>query len=151
MQTVEHTAEGVAYPVVADPSYNYFGGANAAEIQWCLPPPRWSLCLSAQTHAEHALAATTARFDEQGHNDDADAFRHCYWFARMTIDFGASHAKGFGDRHEDYTGNPSGEKEMDLNNNAHGRTAGGQVDPYVDASSLCYEWSQDDTLQTSLE
>ncbi|KAI9856180.1 MAG: hypothetical protein M1813_009197 [Trichoglossum hirsutum] len=68
------------------------------------------------------------------HNSEDDAFHHCYWNARMTLDGGAGLATHFGQMHEcganrtDENGNfltqPDVELHMDLHNNAVGRGVG---------------------------
>ena len=126
---------------------------NDAEKEWCsvCHPLRWRLCWQAHRHASSALKSTKKLFGGNGHNNAADAYRHCYWSARMTLDLGTEHAKGYGDRHEDlpYDKQPLAERDMDLTNNRHGRKVGQRVRTYQEASDLCYAWSQDGTLQTS--
>ena len=61
------------------------------------------------------------------HNNEADAFKHCYWQAEMTLFFGKDIAKFMGDKHEDKPDNPDSEKVMDLHNNEVGREIGKQV------------------------
>lgn len=56
------------------------------------------------------------------HNGKADAFRHCYWSCRMAQEIGASQAQIVGDIHEDCVPNSLEEREMDLFNNAVGRS-----------------------------
>lgn len=57
------------------------------------------------------------------HNGNGDAFRHATWNALMVLRIGATRAKEWGDAHEDgAAGNPALEKQMDLFNNAVGRT-----------------------------
>ena len=126
---------------------------NAADKEWCIVchPLRWWLCWKAYRHATCARKSTKKLFGENGHNNAADAYRHCYWSARMTLDMGAEHAKGFGDRHEDvpYHKQPATEQDMDLTNNRHGRKIGQMVSTYEEASARCYAWSKNGTLQTS--
>lgn len=159
VQTVEHA--GVAYPVIADPTISYYGvSLNVAEASWCALTG-WGVCgIAYGVHGRIARDATGRLFGDAGSTDDAgDAFRHCYWSARMTIGFGITRtigaliAKGFGDRREWFTENADA-KRMDLANNAHGRRVGKEVTGrgnaiYRKAESKCYLWSQDGTLQTS--
>ena len=74
--------------------------------------------------ADYAYSYTQDHFTEGLHNGEADAFRHTFWNALMTKEFGADFAKKVGDAHEDYAGNPFSEKQMDLYNNARGREIG---------------------------
>lgn len=99
----------------------YPGGGNSAERSWCSPPSRWNLCRKAAGHAEEATKQAQRWFGRYLYNKKGDAFRHCYWSGRMTVAFGGNTAKGFGDRHEDYPGNPALEKEMDNRNNSLGQ------------------------------
>jgi hypothetical protein len=123
-QYVDHGGPGVAYPVVADPTYLGYS-MNDAEFSWCRWPSRWSLCISANSLAGQALAAAQKVEKQYGwsiHNGGADAYRHCYWSGLMAQKMGVETAKGFGDRHEESTGQPQKERDMDLYNNAKGRS-----------------------------
>ncbi|MGW5573734.1 DUF6973 domain-containing protein [Nocardia thailandica] len=53
-----------------------------------------------------------------------DAFRHTYWNARMTQEFGADWTQTFTTGHEKLGGNPAAREAMDLYNNELGRTIG---------------------------
>ncbi|WP_430397674.1 DUF6973 domain-containing protein [Ferrovibrio sp.] len=55
------------------------------------------------------------------HNNADDAVRHALWSFEMTKYLGADTAKKYGDAHERIPNNPTGEKAMDLFNNAVGR------------------------------
>lgn len=55
------------------------------------------------------------------YNNEADAFKHCFFQAEMTLWFGPVIAEWIGNHHEDKPNNPQGEKEMDLHNNQVGR------------------------------
>lgn len=136
----------------SDPLYSGFGHLNDAEASWCGDRSRQPLCFRAYLiHAIHARSSTNSLFGDKAHNNAADAYRHCYWSARMTLDFGAAQAEGFGDRHEDvpHHRQPAAERNMDLTNNHHGRKAGQLVSTDEEASALCQDWSQDGTLQRS--
>ncbi|WP_024873870.1 WXG100 family type VII secretion target [Saccharomonospora piscinae] len=50
-----------------------------------------------------------------------DAFRHAYWNARMTQEFGQEWAEGFATSHERRPGNDMQSEAMDLHNNELGR------------------------------
>lgn len=54
----------------------------------------------------------------------ADAFRHTYWNARMTQEFGSEWTESFTSGHEKVGGNPAAREAMDLYNNNLGRTIG---------------------------
>ncbi|MER6395364.1 cell wall-binding repeat-containing protein [Kitasatospora sp. NPDC001603] len=105
-------------------SSGYYGGMNGSEFTFCvLQPSHYNICDKASDHATVAENAAKRDFADSLHNGKGDAFRHCYWNARMAIDMGVNTAKGFGDRHEDGDG-PENEKRMDLYNNAEGRWFG---------------------------
>ncbi len=57
-------------------------------------------------------------------NGEGDAYRHALWNAMMVRELGVERAKQFGDAHEDFEGNDSAEKTMDLYNNEIGRRLG---------------------------
>ncbi|WP_433963224.1 DUF6973 domain-containing protein [Vibrio parahaemolyticus] len=42
-----------------------------------------SLCYSNKKAKDVAFFETESRFGINGHNDKSDAFRHCYWSARL--------------------------------------------------------------------
>ncbi len=123
--SVGHRGRPTQYPVLVDPSYWYLDGINSAELGHCWWPSRWAICTRVQGHADAALADAQRYYPTSLHNGRGDAFRHCYWSGRMTVNDGATEAKGFGDRHEEWSGNPWIEKEMDLRNNSIGRYVGG--------------------------
>jgi hypothetical protein len=56
------------------------------------------------------------------HNDNGDAFRHCWWSYLMARKVGSDWAKRWGDAHElGASSQPAIEQEMDLWNNQVGR------------------------------
>jgi hypothetical protein len=57
-------------------------------------------------------------------NGNADAFRHCFWNALLTVNIERQWAIDWTNAHEDYVGNPPLEKSMDLNNNLNGQQIG---------------------------
>ena len=72
------------------------------------------------------------------HNGKGDAFRHCYWNARMTIDLGSKIAEVIATNHEDAAPGPAKERKMDLANNATGRKVGANSNgSYVTARNVC--------------
>ncbi|KAI5817907.1 secreted protein [Pyronema omphalodes] len=110
---------------------------NNAELAYCIKPVNISKCIAARNHANEAtLQAQLAYTPDQLHNGRGDAFRHCYWNARMTIDMGGAQAKIFGDLHEMAPGQPQNERNMDLANNAMGIIVGQQT------GSRGYEWAK---------
>jgi hypothetical protein len=56
-----------------------------------------------------------------GNDGHRDAFRHAYWNALMTKEFGADWTKQFATAHEGLPGNPATREAMDLYNNEVGR------------------------------
>jgi len=130
------------------------GGPSITEIGWCLIPWHWSACSAAQGHADAASAAAQSLFPSSLHNGKGDAFRHCYWNARMTIDFGADKAKTIADNHEDGSDGPEAEKNMDRSNNASGRKIGGSASgsnkekKYASAKTACQNAANNGQLVT---
>jgi hypothetical protein len=99
------------------------------------------LVMTIDANADKALLEARKRFpDKRLHNDEGDAFRHCYWSALLARDIGFSKAKKFLDAHESPCDNPVGEKMMDLTNNEVGLRIGvslqGQTDEVL--SRACY-------------
>ena len=132
---------GESQPVRPDEfkTYGYYpGGLNGAGARFCAQPGNWGKCASATSAADNALARSQAKFDRDSPNQGkGDAYCHCYWSARMTIDMSAGEAQGFGDRHE--AESSGSDKEMDLANSATGRSVGQSYRTYDSASNRC-EW-----------
>jgi hypothetical protein len=64
----------------------------------------------------------TDRQDEWiGNDGHRDAFRHCFWNARLTKEFGFEWTKQFATAHEALPGNTASREAMDLYNNEVGR------------------------------
>ncbi|EAU85083.2 secreted protein [Coprinopsis cinerea okayama7 len=115
----------VASPVEIDRRQDSGYFPPISEMLYCLNPFNTAACFAANGHAEVASAAAAANFPSSSlHNGQGDAFRHCYWNARMAIYLGTARAKEIGDNHENSGNNPANEKAMDLANNATGRTIG---------------------------
>lgn len=74
-----------------------------------------------------------------GHNDECDAFRHCYWSCLLTVETSGRCAQTVGECHEACGENPQGEKDMDLYNNARGRECGTQCDDKCNEHGCCYD------------
>ena len=72
---------------------------------------------------DEAFTVTDARFASPDRNDDHnDAFRHAYWNARLTQEFGEDWTKRFTMAHESIPGNTAAREAMDLYNNEVGRS-----------------------------
>lgn len=88
----------------------------------------------ALNYAYNAETRAKSRYISQSlYQGNGDAFRHSLWNALMAKDLGASYAKQWGDAHE--YGQSGIDPEMDLYNNAKGRTivtsvSGGMDSPY---------------------
>lgn len=88
--------------------------------------------LKVNTAKNIATTKTQTKFGENGLGNRSDAFRHGMWNAEMTILIGEEKAELFATAHEDKdtTGTESDgylkteHKNMDLHNNAVGRTIG---------------------------
>lgn len=129
-------------------SYGYYpGGMNSEEAWFCAKPWNWGKCSSAKSAADDALKRAKAKFPGNSlYLGKGDAYRHCYWSARMTIDMGAGVAKGFGDRHESESSGD--DKRMDLANNATGRSVGLSYRSHNSASNRCEWLAQNNRLVT---
>ena len=57
-----------------------------------------------------------------GNDGHRDAFRHCFWNARLTKEFGIKWTQQFTTAHEALPGNTASREAMDLYNNEVGRT-----------------------------
>jgi hypothetical protein len=135
-------AEPIAEPITdATPALTprvtgYF--PSITEMAWCAIPWHVPDCLKAQGHANEAESAAASLFPAASlHNGKGDAFRHCYWNARMAIDIGAANAKSIADNHENGSDGPAAEKRMDLANNASGRAMGVSAGTYAKAREAC--------------
>ena len=71
-----------------------------------------------------ASTATNDSYISGFHNGNADAFRHCYWNALITIGIDRKWALDWTNAHEEFPGNPAQEKLMDLRNNRNGQQIG---------------------------
>lgn len=131
-------SSAVAVPVAAPVagSSGYF--PSVTELGWCVIPWNVANCFKAQGHADAAELAAQNMFPANSlHNGKGDAFRHCYWNARMTIELGAGNAKSIADNHENGSDGPAAEKSMDLANNASGRSIGASAGTYAKAKEAC--------------
>jgi hypothetical protein len=107
--------------------------------------------ISFNSNANTALEEARKRFGPSTlHNGSGDAFRHCFWSAMNARDEGTSTARAFGEAHEDWVGNPAGEKKMDLHNNEVGFGIGGTLPGVSDRylAVMCVEaWANGKLVQ----
>jgi hypothetical protein len=99
---------------------------------------------------DKAFNETINRFGFNGHNDQSDAFRHCFWSASLSRDIGYFWAKAFTDAHETSPGQPADEKAMDLHNNSVGLSIGFYYfipDSDKSLSEKCYKALQNGELK----
>ncbi|MCH9683986.1 MAG: hypothetical protein K0V04_21310 [Deltaproteobacteria bacterium] len=96
-------------------------GLTPAEKTFLVTHPH--LVNTIKANADIALAEAARRYGGL-HNGRGDAFRHCYWSALLARDIGGDNAAKFTGAHEQWSGNPPGEKAMDLHNNAVGIAIG---------------------------
>ncbi|KAG2014992.1 hypothetical protein CC2G_008307 [Coprinopsis cinerea AmutBmut pab1-1] len=101
------------------------GFPPVTELRYCINPFNIAACLTAHSHAEVASLTAYDYFPNSLWNGQGDAFRHCYWNARMAIDLGVARAKTIADNHEAAVeNNPPDQEAMDLANNKTGRVIG---------------------------
>ncbi len=74
-------------------------------------------------NAQSASSAAENLYPGNQHNTRADAFRHAYFSILNVSTIGFSLAESLGNAHEEVTGQPGIEKQMDLWNNNAGRNA----------------------------
>lgn len=149
-QTLDNTAPAEGNLAVPTAPQGGYGGLNEQEKRVCRRHP-WD-CWRGRDTAPDAVKWAGERFpNETGHNDIRDAFRHCVWNALMTKRANADFAKKFGDAHEyGDADQPVAERDMDLFNNAHGRSVGTEGEGRSDgwAADRCEALANDGTLQT---
>jgi hypothetical protein len=101
---------------------------DTTQLEWGLTHPIQALTAKAlRDEAEAWMAANIGVLGVDVRNGGADAARHAYWSAIMTIDWNAADAEGLATAHERdglNLGAPHNETVMDLENNAVGRTIG---------------------------
>ncbi|MFJ8658479.1 DNRLRE domain-containing protein [Streptomyces sp. NPDC093795] len=121
----------VSYPVLLDPGYSTVY-MTPAEQRYCVLNPidcLWvkSSATVARDQAERWYPRLTL------YQGTGDAFRHCYWNARMEIRMSTDDTYEFATRHEsDSSGN---DKKMDMFNNAVGRQIGRRYTGVVDSNT----------------
>ncbi|MER7759677.1 DNRLRE domain-containing protein [Streptomyces sp. NPDC097619] len=110
----------LSYPVLLDPHYTSVF-MTPAELRFCLWNPidcTW-VKSSATVARDQAISWYPDRSLFQG---TGDAFRHCYWNARMELRLSTDDTYEFATRHEsDSSGK---DKDMDMRNNSIGRGIG---------------------------
>ncbi|MFG2962115.1 DNRLRE domain-containing protein [Streptomyces sp. NPDC048288] len=138
----------VTYPVLLDPDF-YGADLNNTEYKWCTKDSgHKSACIAAYGyHGQHALNKTR-EYAKDGYWKESsvylgtgDAFRHCYWNARMVLSnaVGSDYAYAIATNHE--ATSKGNDKEMDLRNNKIGRIVGrsykGADKPYTKVRLKC--------------
>lgn len=79
---------------------------------------------------KYGFDSKEGNFTFSTHNNEADAFKHTFMQAWLTVHLGEDEAKRLGDMHENDgkdRSQPSGEENMDLWNNNQGREIGKEV------------------------
>lgn len=118
------------------------GSPNLKEIFWFRLFPR-----QAVLHIENAVTASGKASElvqnstlTQIHNGKGDAFRHAYWNALDTAEFGGSLTKIFTEAHEWNSGNHPLETQMDLFNNLIG----------IEIGKLFSFWTGDEAISNKV-
>lgn len=143
---------------------------NEAERTWCTQS-RDNLLDCAEAYGLHAARGADDAQNRLWPDTDPnrrdqrdwerDAFRHCYWSARMRIAMVEEMARGFLTRHETLPCNPRDERVMDENNNESGLSIGADIlstvpqsgpigdvnqERYVRAEATCDRWVREGNL-----
>lgn len=106
-------------------------------------------CNRAASDAAEASASARKNFASSTlHNGKGDAFRHCYWNARMTISIGENGAMKIASNHEAISNGPAREKSMDLANNSTGRSIGKSKKTYSKSLTECRNRANNGKLVT---
>lgn len=84
-------------------------------------------CARVYKCVKEATDASEKKFGYAKDGSPQNAYKHCYWNCCMTKIIGPVEAKKFGDAHENYPGNSSCDKDMDLWNNEQGRKVTGST------------------------
>jgi hypothetical protein len=103
-------------------AYSTYSGLNFAEKRYLQRHPEDVFTL--KRARDEAYAETFNLFGKNGHNDESDAFRHCYWAALLAKEIGFVRAIDFTTAHEFGDFNSYRERDMDLHNNAIGLRIG---------------------------
>jgi hypothetical protein len=107
-----------------------------AEKLYILRHPHHALTI--KDSKETAYAETRRRFGRNGHNDQSDAFRHCFWSALLARELGKANALEFTTAHESSPSNDPAEKAMDLYNNRIGLDIGRSGGTDQSLSVMCF-------------
>lgn len=133
--------DDAAFPITAPVALSSPDLSGINEVAWCILHRMAVACVEAQHMANVATDAARGTFPANTlHNGRGDAFRHCYWNARMVRNFWITTAQAelIATRHEDRaTHQPRNERTMDLRNNALGRGIGGRVASNAAAFTTC--------------
>lgn len=100
----------------------------------------WVDLISCQRAAKDANAASSEAkklFPASLHNGRGDAFRHCYWNARMVHSIGYRGAVKIATNHEALGRGPAAEVRMDMANNKAGWSVGKSTSTNAKASQAC--------------
>lgn len=112
----------------------------------------YGACQQALDAADWASAVTAWLFPGYGgHNDMADAFRHCAWSGATGQRLGYQQAVELTGNHELAAGQPYDEYMMDLSNNAVGLVLAGQSAYYGGADTWGWIMNQCQYLATSYQ
>lgn len=105
----------------------------------CVAQVGTAKCLTAAKDAGIAGKIATQYFPNTDslNGGKGDAFRHCYWNARMVHTIGNKNAKIIADNHEYYGSGSKKDKDMDLANNATGRQIGAKTKTHVASLHQC--------------
>jgi len=139
--------------------YKEWERLNAMEKIYIATNPHHAFAI--RESKKKAFSESLKRFGHNGHNDDSDAFRHCFWSAILSRELGFQKALQFTTFHESRSDNPPAEKEMDLHNNFVGLNIGKQfihiapgVGEFIESdkeiSDRCYKAYQEGKLKVSL-
>lgn len=94
-------------------------------------------CNRAAKDANAASAEAAKRYPKSLHNGRGDAFRHCYWNARMVHSIGRAGAVKVSTNHESVGRGPAKEVKMDKANNKTGWAVGKATSNNTKAATSC--------------
>lgn len=119
----------------ANDAYSTINGLTQAEKDYLREHPEDTFALRRSRHA--AYEETSRLFGRNGHNDESDAFRHCYWSALLASEIGFVRAVRFTTAHESAPNNILRERDMDLHNNRIGLRIGRDAQKNSKLSERC--------------
>ena len=129
-------------------NYNDLYSGGYLEKAACVIDVGLLSCNKAAEDAREAANSAQQLFPNSLHNGQGDAFRHCYWNARMVKSIGEWNATKVAGNHEAINGGPQAEKDMDLANNATGRSVGLQSADIGAAKNTCASMAWNGQLKT---